>query len=71
MESLQCFKHGPTCALEKSLWLQCAEWIGWGKTGSRKVRYAMAASQKHSETLGEIPLTIFYDTSQENIFMDP
>ena len=55
--------------MEKSLWLQCGEWIGWIRleVGSQS---AMAASSKHSEILGEILLTIFYDTYRENIFMD-
>ena len=69
MESLQGSQHGQVCALEKSLWRQCGEWIGWIRleVGSQS---AMAASSKHSEILGEILLTIFYDTYRENIFMD-
>lgn len=29
VESLRDSKHGPVCALEKAVWLQCGEWIGW------------------------------------------
>lgn len=37
---------------------------------NRKVRYAMAASKKYSDIPGGILLTIFYETNEQNIFMD-
>lgn len=60
------FKHDPMCVLKKSLRSQCGKLIGWGKTGSRKIRYAMAVSKKYSETLGEILLDIPFFMEQIN-----
>ena len=43
VESLRDSKHGPVRALEKAVWLQCGEWIGWIRLEVES-QSAMAAS---------------------------